>query len=175
MIANYRKHGEQKYIRKNSGRFINTVKNRFYAKVLIPNNDGCMLWAGCLTPKGYGSFRVKGKDTHASRFSYLLHCGNIPKNLCICHKCDNPACVSPEHLFIGTQKQNVMDMIKKNRQNYAKGSKIGLSKLNEEKVKNIKNLIGEKKLSLSEVSKIFNVSIRNIYKILQGKIWRHVS
>jgi predicted XRE-type DNA-binding protein len=100
--------------------------------------------------------------------------------MCVCHRCDNPKCVNPEHLFLGTPKDNITDRKSKNRQ--AKGSQIGNSKLNEANVLEIKRLLAETNLTQEEIAKLFGVdgvacAQRNqatISNIKKGKKWAHV-
>lgn len=86
---------------------------RFWAKV--SQSDGCWQWTGATTSWGYGVLRVKGHNVHAHRVSWELHNGPIPEEMFVCHKCDNPQCTNPEHLFIGTARDNALDMIAKKR------------------------------------------------------------
>lgn len=97
--------------------FIHTRKNLFYSLTLIPNNNNCMEWIGSLNSKGYGQISINNKPMGAHRFSYLLHFGEIPSHLEICHHCDNRKCVAPNHLFLGTRKDNMQDALKKGRMN----------------------------------------------------------
>ncbi len=79
----------------------------------------CWLWTGCKLPYAHGQFNVGNhKIVLAHRFSWELHYGSIPEGLYVCHHCDNPSCVRPDHLFIGTQKDNVQDCIQKGRPGY---------------------------------------------------------
>ena len=154
--------------------FPSTAKNRFYSKVRLPSReDGCMEWAGSLINKdGYGGFHaINGKYMSTHRYSYILHHGEIPKNICVLHKCDNPICVRPDHLFLGTQVENIIDRISKGRT--AKGVSKIASKLDDEKVREIRNLI-EKGLPLIDIAKTFNVSDTTVYNIKINKIWKHV-
>lgn len=93
---------------------------RFFAKV---NKNGplivdtpCWTWIGSTLPNGYGNFWVHGERIGAHRASYLIANGNLPKNLIVCHHCDNTHCVNPEHLFIGTNEDNARDKVRKGRQ-----------------------------------------------------------
>lgn len=88
---------------------------RFYLQV-EKSNDGCWRWKGHLTRAGYGNFFLNGHSVVASRASWILHFGD-PGELQVCHTCDNPSCVKPDHLFLGTQTDNLRDMADKKRGN----------------------------------------------------------
>ena len=82
--------------------------------------DGCWIWKGSMTRGGYGHFVISGKHYRAHRAAWIFTNGEIPKGLNVLHKCDNPPCVNPEHLFTGTLKDNAQDMLQKGRYNYNK-------------------------------------------------------
>jgi hypothetical protein len=97
-------------------------KERFYRKFVPVPECGCWLWTAHLNSQGYGSFLLKNKTREYShRFSWLLHKGNVPVGYDVCHKCDTRSCVNPDHLFLGTRKDNMQDCIRKGRFIYRDG------------------------------------------------------
>ena len=90
------------------------IEDRFFKKV--KKTASCWDWKGSLTGLGYGQIWDRGKARYAHRVSYEIHIGEIPSGMCVLHVCDNPSCVRPNHIFIGSKKDNSMDMVKKGRQ-----------------------------------------------------------
>lgn len=133
------------------------------------NENDCWIWAKAKDKDGYGQF----DNMRSHRFSYVLFKGEIPVNMIVCHSCDNPSCVNPDHLWIGTHKDNALDRDLKNRANIARGSRQRMSKLTEEKVKLIKRRIAEG-IRSCDLSKEFNISNQVISQIRHHKAWRHV-
>lgn len=88
---------------------------RFWAKVRRLSDGDCWNWLGARVTAGYGQFRVNGSLYYAHRYSYEIHYGPVPDGMFICHGCDNPLCVNPLHLFVGTQSDNMIDMWNKGR------------------------------------------------------------
>src|ERR1700730_2840026 len=98
---------------------IEDLPKRFTEKIKF--NDSCWLWTAAKDKDGYGFFSVNGKQTKAHRFSFAHYNGEIPTGMIVCHKCDTPSCVNPDHLFLGTHKINLDDMRSKGREHYASG------------------------------------------------------
>lgn len=143
--------------------------NRFFKKVRI--TPGCWVWQAALR-KGYGTFHVEGnKAVYAHRFSYEIHIGPMADGDVICHKCDNPLCVNPDHLFQGTQKENITDRNLKGRQ--AKGERQGSAKLTQEQVDEIRRIYVRRHPEFSTValSKKYGVSTSQLSNILLNKRW----
>lgn len=91
-----------------------TIKIKFFERV-IKNKDSCWEWIGYKDKDGYGLYGFSGFTIRTHRFSYLIHIGAIPIKLCVCHSCDNPGCVNPKHLWLGTNRDNVLDALQKGR------------------------------------------------------------
>jgi hypothetical protein len=144
------------------------TRNEFFLSRISPQNEnGCILWVGHLDQAGYGVIWDGRRWTKAHRFSYKIYNSSIPKGMCILHKCDVRNCVNIEHLFLGTQEENIKDMITKNRANF------GFRKLNEDQVKIIKKLIKEN-IHDKIIACQFSVHRDTIRHIRNGKNWRNV-
>lgn len=140
--------------------------NKFWGKVQKTN--GCWNWIGALTQKGYGNFRYGYKQLRVHRLSWMMHNGKISKDLLVCHSCDNPKCVNPKHLFLGTHSDNRLDMYKKGRRKMF-GENHPRAKLKKADVIDIRNLYKNNPRSL--LAKQFNTSISNIGLVINYKRW----
>jgi len=143
---------------------------RFNSRSKINEKTGCTEWQTSFLRNGYGSFSIKDKTYSAHRISWIINKGEVPKGLCVLHRCDNGSCVNPNHLFLGTNKDNTADMMKKGRSNN-NGEKHWKSKLTEKQVR----FILRSKLSQKEKAKMFNVHQTTISYIMIRQTWRHVN
>jgi hypothetical protein len=135
----------------------------------IEKTDYCWNWKGAISSHGYGSFIVDKKNKMPHRISYELFKGQIPEGLYVCHSCDNIKCVNPDHLFVGTQKDNMKDCINKKRM--PKGEEKYKSKLTWEKVRDIRKLY-KNPYNGKQLSKIYGVCSQHIYLILKNIKWK---
>lgn len=145
------------------------IQLRISQKVAISEATGCWEWTAAKGKDGYGMFCVGGKTRGAHRISYEAHRGPIPQGGIVCHKCDNRLCVNPDHLFLGTQADNVADRNAKGRQ--ARGTKQGSAKLTEADVLAIR---ATPELSQRALARQYGVSQGQIYNVRSGKHWGHV-
>jgi hypothetical protein len=143
-----------------------------FEKLVIKKN-GCWDWSGKIEKNGYAklSCRALLGARHAHRASYLLYKGSIPQGLQINHLCGNRKCSNPDHLYLGTQKQNMNDAVMADHQ--AKGSKNGNSKLQEDDIKKIKIHLSKGE-DISYIASLFGVTKTQIYNIKKNKQWKHV-
>lgn len=135
-------------------------------------NSGCWLWVATHNGQGYGRVKRDNKWRLATHVSYEVFVGKIPAGLQALHRCDTPACVNPNHLFLGTHADNMADMAKKGRQ--SKGVDSPQSKLNEDDVLNIVSLL-KKGSSHTAIASVFDVERSAITSISSGRTWSHVT
>lgn len=160
-------------------------QERFWAKVR--RSEGCWEWTSARHTWGYGKARLDGHDMTASRAAWILEHGPIPPGMWVLHKCDNPPCVRPDHLFLGTPADNSRDMVAKGRQalgdrnsmrlypeRVPRGEGNGHAVLTEAMVRAIRAACaaGEPQRA---VGKRFGTSQRNVGRIARRQIWRHVA
>ena len=163
-----------------------TPAERFWEKV---NKDGptpahdpalgpCWLWTASVNVAGYGQFGIGGGNKHkkAHRVSYELANGPIPDELCVLHKCDNPPCVNPGHLYAGTQKDNGLDRAARGRTvaPHPRGEAQWQAKLTEEKVREIRRRCATRSPENRIVAEEMGITIYTIGDILRRKTWKHV-
>lgn len=118
---------------------MNKLLVRLYSKVERNPLTDCLEWTGSLDKNGYGKLKVQGKQYYTHRIAYQLGYGLDPKELFVCHKCDNPKCVNPQHLFLGTHQDNMDDMLRKGRHTNQNKKKTHCKYGHEFTVENTKN------------------------------------
>jgi len=176
---------------------------RFWENVDKKSPSDCWNWTGAKS-RGYGEIVINGNSYKAHRLSYLIEHGQDPLDLCICHHCDNPSCVNPGHLFMGTQKQNVQDCKSKGRLNRpsgdnhrsrthpwtiprgldhwrkkypwknAKGEDVKTSKLTESQVIEIRERYSCGNITQEQLAKEYGVTHRAIGKAIKKETWKHI-
>lgn len=138
---------------------------RLLAKV--EKTDTCWLWTAARDKKGYGFFKLAGKQTKAHRASWVLHHGEIPDGLWVLHKCDNPRCVNPDHLFLGTLLDNHHDMDSKHRRVIIRGEKSNLAKLTKSQALAIIKATGTQQ----SIAEKFGIARTTVSRIKSGVRW----
>jgi len=147
-----------------------TLENRLLDNVEYSDGDDpCWLWTGYIADNGYGTIHYQGESDLVHRVSYEFFNGDIPENMYVRHTCHERNCICPEHLVLGTHKDNMKDMTEANRQ--AKGEDINNSKLTKEDVLEIKKLISDGKHYQYEIAEMFDVKRSTITDINRGKTW----
>jgi len=141
----------------------------FWKKVNKDTPNGCWEWTGARLPFGHGQIAVNRKTQLAHRFSYELHIGPIPAGMEVCHHCDNPCCVNPAHLFLGTHADNMADMHQKKRR-----SRGRTAILTEAKVVEIRQKYTPYVVTFRMLAAEYGVSIEAIANVIWRRNWKHV-
>jgi hypothetical protein len=145
--------------------------SKFEQRYIPEPNTGCWLWTAGLMPDGYGTVFPtghRGKQWRAHRLAYVLFRGDIPKGMQVLHRCDTRACVNPDHLFLGTPRDNIHDMLAKGRDTIV-GERNSRAKLSEAQVKAIR-LRGMKE-PVDSLAREFGITKSHLRRIVQGLAW----
>ncbi len=145
-----------------------------YDRIQRSYETPCLEWNCCRVQDGYGQVRFRGKDIGAHVLSWLLNKGEIPIGMKVCHHCDNPPCVNPDHLFLGSDKDNSDDAKKKGRLAQLKGSLNGWALMTEEKVTSMRQEWIPYKVSARKLAEKYGLSQTQTERILRNEAWQHV-
>lgn len=145
-----------------------TEAERFWEKVV--KTDGCWIWTASLNEWGYGNFwNATGKTELAHRVAWRLTHGKDAGSLRVCHSCDNPPCVRSEHLFLGTDADNVADQVSKGRQPRSPGEKNGRAKLSDAQVDELRAKYIPGQTRIVDLAKEFRITFSHVWQIVSGK------
>lgn len=151
------------------------IADRFW-KFVSKQSSGCWEWIGCLSTKGYGKIAA-GRDRYgvreAHRVSWEIHNGKIPDGKWVLHRCDNPPCVNPEHLWLGTARENVRDCVSKGRfrGNPLKGLAHGYHKIDKRIADEMRAMYSKGDCSISSIARMFSVEHHTVSAVLKNLRW----
>jgi hypothetical protein len=152
---------------------ITPVWERISSKTVVDESTGCWVYKGHKNRDGYGRIFYEGNQRECHRVVWELVFGVIPAGLCVCHKCDNPPCINPKHLFLGTHGDNTRDKMSKGRQRSLVGEDCPRSKLRNEDIIQIRSRY-TKGISQSELGREYKVAQSTIWRIVNSQRWKHI-
>lgn len=148
------------------------LAERFWSKVHVTKRIRCWPWLGAKDSLGYGKLMHEMRPQRAHRVAFFLRNGSWPDNAC--HKCDNPSCCNPDHIFDGTRAANMKDMVAKGRHNTPRGERHGGAVLNDAKVREMRREYGLGCISLEGLASKAGCSFSTAQRVISRKNWRHV-
>lgn len=156
---------------KNTTNYFESSRQRFSTKYELNSINGCWEWKTSFHPTGYGAFWFRGDSRYAHRVSWIFNRGEITDSLHVLHRCDNPRCVNPDHLFLGTQQDNVADRDRKGRGAKVIGPKRKFSPVDVRRICDLHNRSG---ITLTALSKMYNCTLGTIKKVADGTHYKEV-
>lgn len=148
------------------------IEDRFWSKVNIGDPDECWEWQAARTRLGYGAFSVRHATARPAHIiAYELICGEITNGLEVCHTCDNPPCCNPNHLFLGTHKENMEDMANKGRS--VSGIKSHLSRHSEDSIIKVRELF-DSGIGITDISRQTGIPVVTVWNVSHRKTWKHI-
>lgn len=151
-----------------------SARNTLFAALQhsIPEpNTGCWLWERSVNSDGYGTLAINQKFWVAHRAAYVATYGEIPSGMYVCHRCDVPSCVNPDHLFLGTQRENVADMFRKGRNGHKRGAEHHSAKLTEDDIRAIRS----DPRNGPEIARYYGITTTHVYGIKKRSTWKDVA
>lgn len=152
---------------------VRPLAERFWEKVDKRSPDECWIWKGNKSPQGYGFIVTDQKMYRSHRVCYELCNGPIPKGMYVCHRCDNPQCVNPSHLWLGTPAENNRDRANKKRNNHTFGELHPSAKINSADVVEIRKM-AEQGVRQRDIATLYGITQHSVWSIIHRKTWQHV-
>ena len=149
------------------------IKERIRERVTI-NERGCWIWGGPFSKDGYGAIGIgRTGSKRAHRVSYEAFCGPIPDGLWVLHRCDTPACVNPDHLFVGTASDNTRDMLAKGRRDILRGDRHPSARRTERFVWAVRRLV-KFGIPIADLARMYGLSYGHVHSLARGYGWKHI-
>lgn len=146
-----------------------TMVDRFWSKV--DKSGDCWLWTASRSVKGYGRFSNEGRRHQANRVAYEMAHGPIPDGMLVCHHCDNPPCVRPDHLFLGSHAENMLDMSTKGRRSGARATRTRLTEANVRWIRECHAVLGS---GATELADVLGVPYYTVYDVIRRRTWKTI-
>jgi len=156
----------------NDPKYLLKIKERLKNNIEMDQNN-CWNWKKKKMISGYGTTTFYAKWITTHRLSYLVFKGDIPKDKIVCHSCDNPSCCNPDHLWLGTHKENTRDMMNKKVVFQFKGENNNMAVLNESIVLEMRSL-NKQGLSVKKISEIYGFKYFTCLDAVSGRNWKHI-
>lgn len=141
-----------------------TIEERFWEKVDIQGEDDCWEWLAYTDKAGYGNFDLSGRTQYSHRVAYYLTYEDDMKGLLVCHTCDFPSCVNPDHLFLGTHANNSRDMVEKGRSASQRGEDSGRAKLSNDEMDKVHEMANSGNYTQQEIADMYGISRKTVYR-----------